>query len=266
MAHDDRVRPLGGQRERDAAAARADVDHTRRVACRAAARGAASTRSSVSGRGMSTSGVDHELVAPEGLGAGQVLQRAAARRARPRGRGSAASSPAGSASPPRARMRGAVPAQDVAQQQLGVQRRVIDAAARAGARRRGRAPRSTVTRPSDRLLAASPPGGGRPGRCTISSRSPSSTSCRRCRVRPMRWSVTPRLREVVGADLLAAVAAAHLALAVAARSPSAAPRGPPRRAARAGPSCAFSRFLIWLFSSWQETTVLVGRWVMRTAE
>ena len=29
---------------------------------------------------------------------------------------------------------------------------------------------------------------------------------------------------------------------------------------------AFSRFLIWLFSSWQETTVFVGRWVMRTAE
>src|ERR1700733_7361293 len=29
---------------------------------------------------------------------------------------------------------------------------------------------------------------------------------------------------------------------------------------------AFSRFLIWDFSSWQETTVLVGRWVMRMAE
>ena len=29
---------------------------------------------------------------------------------------------------------------------------------------------------------------------------------------------------------------------------------------------AFSRFLIWLFSSWQETTVPVGLWVMRTAE
>src|SRR6202167_2299986 len=29
---------------------------------------------------------------------------------------------------------------------------------------------------------------------------------------------------------------------------------------------AFSRFLICDFSSWQLTTVLVGRWVMRTAE
>src|SRR5947209_12969078 len=29
---------------------------------------------------------------------------------------------------------------------------------------------------------------------------------------------------------------------------------------------AFERFLIWDFSSWQETTVFVGRCVMRTAE
>ena len=29
---------------------------------------------------------------------------------------------------------------------------------------------------------------------------------------------------------------------------------------------AFARFLIWDFSSWQETTNPVGMWVMRTAE
>src|SRR5437762_2495028 len=29
---------------------------------------------------------------------------------------------------------------------------------------------------------------------------------------------------------------------------------------------AFSRFLIWLFSSWHETTVPLGMWVMRAAE
>jgi hypothetical protein len=29
---------------------------------------------------------------------------------------------------------------------------------------------------------------------------------------------------------------------------------------------ALAMFLFWLRSSWQLTTVLVGRWVMRTAE
>ena len=76
----------------------------------------------------------------------------------------------------------------------------------------------------------------------------------------------PVLLEVVGADLLAAPAAAGLA----ARGPRT-PRPPARScsslSSRLRSTCrALALFWSWLFSSCIDTTRPVGRWVMRTAE
>jgi hypothetical protein len=75
---DARVRPLRGQGERDAAAARAHVDDEgrRAIADQLQRRLHQQLRFR---RGMRTSGGDDEVVLPEGLMAGEVLERAAAR-------------------------------------------------------------------------------------------------------------------------------------------------------------------------------------------
>jgi hypothetical protein len=73
------------------------------------------------------------------------------------------------------------------------------------------------------------------------------------------------VREVVGADLLAAVDGADLR-ARARRCPwrlLLEASASSRRAARASPA---SRFCSWLFSFCIATVTPVGRWVMRTAE
>ena len=73
------------------------------------------------------------------------------------------------------------------------------------------------------------------------------------------------LRKVVGADLFAPVAASHLAAPfLRQRLLLAFHLDFINRARRT--RMPFSRFLICDFSSWQLTTVLVGRCVMRTAE
>ena len=58
------------------------------------------------------------------------------------------------------------------------------------------------------------------------------------------------LREVVGPDALAAIAAADLALAIGG----------------AGVVAALARFLCWERESWHSTTIPVGRCVIRIAE
>ena len=82
----------------------------------------------------------------------------------------------------------------------------------------------------------------------------------------MRWSVTPALREVVGADAVAAVAAADQALArgrllgcaLAARSFS--------RSRAASTAIALALLRCCERSSWHSATMPVGRCVMRIAD
>jgi hypothetical protein len=76
----------------------------------------------------------------------------------------------------------------------------------------------------------------------------------------------PVLGEVVGADPLGAVDGADLAArARVARLGVAPPAGGASSRARRTRS-ADSLFCSWLFSFWHETTMPVGRWVIRTAE
>ena len=130
--------------------------------------------------------------------------------------------------------RGAVHAHRVGEQQLGVEPRRLAAG-------RGQRDERGVERVADRVVGERHPPvrhrsalGRRPGstpaawrgcssrgasrrpaaRAVISSSSPASSSSRLWTVSLMRWSVTRRSREVVGADLLRALAGADLRAAV----------------------------------------------------
>ena len=165
---------------------------TGRVAPRSSS-SAASTTSSVSGRGISTSGVTRnscfqKACVPVRCWSGTRRARSPTRRSN-----SAACSGATAA---------VCEATSVARSQPSTWR------SRRSASHSGRDTPAVSSSPVARATssAAVMPGRGRPQRpagafsfsawwwaispATISSRSPSSTSCRRCSVSPMRWSVT----------------------------------------------------------------------------
>ena len=217
---DARVRPLRGEGQRDAAAAGAHVDDDAARRRPRSSSSAASTRSSVSGRGIRTSGVTtkswrQKACVPVRCWSGRRARALADERAK-----RAAASGGQRRSPARASTR-PVPAEHVAQEQLGVE----------GGRRRCR--RAGEARASAVGAAAVGDGSGRGG--AARARGAFSFSAWLCATRRVHDLVEVAVQdlleavegeadavvgdagllEVVGADLLAAVAAAHLALAVA---------------------------------------------------